>query len=133
MLIIGIDPGTHKLGVAVFNTERNSFVKSEIVDLRELQRLLESSDIKLAVCGSGTGCKKVFSILNSLKIPFTVVKEENTTVMANERLKKSFWGWIKLIFGNVDDEVAKILVELFLKNPEKYLNCKSHKPSNGCC
>ena len=121
-MIIGVDPGRDKCGVAVLNSD--GFVKfSKVVPTDELEltlkKLSAQFDVELLILGNGTTHIDAENKINALNLPVKVVDEKFTT----EEARKLYWkknpprGWRKLLPTSmqvppepVDNLVAEILV-----------------------
>ena len=121
-MIIGIDPGRDKCGVAVLNS--GGGVKfSKVVPTADLEltlkKLAAHFDIELLILGNGTTHLDAENKINALNLPVKVVDEKFTT----EEARKLYWkknpprGWRKLLPTSmqvppdpVDNLVAEILV-----------------------
>jgi len=126
-MIIGVDPGRDKCGVAVLNSEGD--VKfSKVISTNELeltlQKLAARFDVKLLILGNGTTHLDAESKIKALNLPVEVVDEKFTT----EQARKLYWkknppkGWRKFLPTSmqvppepVDNLVAEILVLRHLK------------------
>ncbi len=125
-MIIGVDPGKDKCGVAVLNS--NGDVKfSEVIPTYEfeltLKKLSAQFDVDLIILGNGTTHTAAEKKILSLNFPVRVVDEKFTT----EEARREYWkqnppcGWRKLLPTSlqvppvpVDNIVAEILVKRFL-------------------
>ena len=121
-MIIGVDPGRDKCGVAVLNS--GGVVKfSKVVPTDELeltlQKLSAQFDVELLILGNGTTHIDAENKINALNLPVKVVDEKFTT----EEARKLYWkknpprGWRKFLPTSmqvppepVDNLVAEILV-----------------------
>ena len=121
-MIIGVDPGRDKCGVAVLNSD--GFVKfSKVVPTDELEltlkKLSAQFDVELLILGNGTTHIDAENKINALNLPVKVVDEKFTT----EEARKLYWkknpprGWRKFLPTSmqvppdpVDNLVAEILV-----------------------
>ena len=126
-LIIGVDPGRDKCGVAVLNSEGG--VKfSKVIPTDELELTLKNLaarfDVELLILGNGTTHLDAENKIKSLNLPVEVVDEKFTT----EEARKLYWkknppkGWRKFLPTSmqvppepVDNLVAEILVLRHLK------------------
>ena len=121
-MIIGVDPGRDKCGVAVLNSECDvKFSKVVPTDELELtlQKLSVQFDVELVILGNGTTHLDAENKIKALNLPVKVVDEKFTT----EEARKLYWkknpphGWRKLLPTSmqvppdpVDNLVAEILV-----------------------
>ena len=121
-MIIGVDPGRDKCGVAVLNS--GGAVKfSKVVPTDELEltlkKLSAQFDVELLILGNGTTHIDAENKINALNLPVKVVDEKFTT----EEARKLYWkknpprGWRKFLPTSmqvppdpVDNLVAEILV-----------------------
>ena len=126
-MIIGVDPGRDKCGVAVLNSEGDvKFSKVISTDELELtlQKLAARFDVKLLILGNGTTHLDAENKIKALNLPVEVVDEKFTT----EQARKLYWkknppkGWRKFLPTSmqvppepVDNLVAEILVLRHLK------------------
>lgn len=125
-MILGIDPGRDKCGVAVLS--RTGEIKFEEVIPTEklsltIEKLSEQFDLEIAILGNGTTSKSAEKILREKNLSVKVVDEKHTT----EEARKLFWkknppkGWRKFLPVSmqvppepVDGIVAEILIKRFL-------------------
>lgn len=126
--ILGIDPGTSKVGLAVVQS-RNSesaIVYRSVVDVGEfsgeLERIFAENSIDFAVIGNGTNS---LNLQNQMRetcpgLSLLILDERDTSIRARER----YWechprrGWRRLLPSSlqvppepIDDFVAVILAE----------------------
>jgi RNase H-fold protein (predicted Holliday junction resolvase) len=131
-VVLAIDPGTAKLGMAVVTRKSDGqlmLVWREIVQRENLvstfEAVLPAHPIDLVIVGSGTQSKEIVTEVRRLapSIAVLVVDERDTTMQARER----YWehnprrGWRRLWPATlqvppapVDDFVALILAERVL-------------------
>lgn len=90
-MILGIDPGRNKCGVAVLTEEGKEVLKeiSKTSDLsKKLEEILENYSIDKIILGNGTYADKIYNILKLLfdekKIIF--INEENSTYIAEKSI-----------------------------------------------
>lgn len=128
MMLMGIDPGRHKCGIAVMNKEGKEILKDIIKTSnlsKRIEELLNEYNIEKCIVGNGTYADKVFNILDLLidKKMIKFVEEENTTYLAEQRyLKENPPFGLKFLNKIIrfkpkkplDDYVAVILVEKYL-------------------
>lgn len=128
-MLMGIDPGRKKCGVAIV-TEKGEEIEKKIVETSSLSHKIEEvfSQYSISKCilGNGTYADKVFNILQLLieeeKIIF--IEEEGSTYLAEQRYLKENPP-LGLNFLNkiikfkpkrpMDDYTAVVLVEKYLK------------------
>ncbi len=129
-MILAIDPGRDKTGVAVLDYD-GSIHEKEIIKSSELysyfKLLYNNYNIDNLVLGNGTGRENVFELLSEFKhkLSITEIDESYTTVEAEERYFKEEELSILIKFLRkflkwkperaVDDYVAVILAERFLE------------------
>jgi len=125
-LLLSIDPGNDKCGMAILNYELKVLAKAiiETVKIKSyLQEVFNNYSIKDIVIGNGTYSSKLNDILKEIsEIPVSIVDEAYTTVEAEERYlakhKKTWQNWLSFIkwkpSAAVDDYVAVILAERFM-------------------
>lgn len=127
-LVLAIDPGNAKCGIAVVQTEdgKPRMVHGEIVETPQLAdallRLKEHHDFDLVVIGNGTTSRSAQEVVRQV-LPgrsLLIVDEKDTSIRARER----YWeyhprrGWRRLLPSSlqvppepVDHYVALILAE----------------------
>jgi RNase H-fold protein (predicted Holliday junction resolvase) len=130
-MLMGIDPGRNKCGVAILTDEGKEVLKeiSKTSDLsKKLEDLLQDYSIDKIILGNGTYADKVFNILKLFfdEKEIIFVEEENSTYIAEEKYLKenpplglSFLNKVMKFKPKrpLDDYTAVVLVE-------KYLNKK---------
>lgn len=93
-LLLAVDPGREKSGVAVMTSDSAKLVYKVIVPTVELETSLISmlqqyQAISELICGNGTNHKFVFHILETLgktrSLPVTLAEEAHTTEAARKR------------------------------------------------
>ena len=126
-LLLSIDPGKDKCGMAILNYQLSVLSKGIIKTTKiksYLQEVLNNYNIRDIVIGNGTYSLKVKQIVRELSdIPISFVDEAYTTVEAEKRYlaehKNSWQRWIPFISWKpstaVDDYVAVILAERYIK------------------
>ena len=132
-MVIGVDPGKDKCGVAVLNSGGD--VKfSEVIPTREfestLKKLSAQFEVDLVILGNGTTHSIAEKKLRAINFTVEVVDEKFTT----EEARREYWkqnpprGWRKLLPTSlqvppvpVDNIVAEILVKRYLGNREQGL------------
>lgn len=127
-MIIAVDPGKYKCGIAVLDPQRVYHMK--IVDreslLLELERFLSCYEIKEIVVGSGTGSSDIVDELSKIEPPLKIItiSETESSIEARKRyfLDNPPRGLLKIIPTTmlvpghpVDDYAAVILGERYLK------------------
>jgi|AntRauTorckE6833_2_1112554.scaffolds.fasta_scaffold00122_14 RNase H-fold protein (predicted Holliday junction resolvase) len=129
-MLLGIDPGRSKCGVAVLTEDGKEVLKdiSKTSELsKKLEDILENYSIDKVVLGNGTYADKIYNILKLLfdenKIIF--INEENSTYLAEQKYLKenpplglSFLNKIMKFKPKraLDDYTAVVLVKKYLKN-----------------
>ncbi len=128
-MLMGIDPGRNKCGVAVLTDEGKEVLKeiSKTSDLsKKLEDLLQDYSIDKIILGNGTYADKVFNILKLFfdEKEIIFVEEENSTYIAEEKYLKenpplglSFLNKVMKFKPKrpLDDYTAVVLVEKYLK------------------
>lgn len=128
-MILGIDPGRNKCGVAVLTEDGKEVFKdiSKTSKLsKKLEEVLENYSIDKIILGNGTYADKIYNILKLLfdekKIIF--INEENSTYIAEQKYLKdnpplglNFLNKIMKFKPKkpLDDYTAVVLVEKYLK------------------
>ena len=127
MLVMGIDPGRDKCGVAVLNAA-GDIKFQRVVPTEELDRAIKSLaaefDIATVILGDGTTHKSAAEKISAAGLTFRLVDEKHTT----EEARRLYWkknpprGWRKLLPTSmqvppepVDAIVAEILVRRYLE------------------
>lgn len=126
-MIMGVDPGKDKCGVAVLDSDGE--VKfSEVIATSEfetvMQKLSAQFEIELIILGNGTTHANAEKKLRAMGLTVKVVDEKFTT----EQARKLYWkkfppkGWRKILPTSmqvppvpVDNLVAEILVNRYLE------------------
>ncbi|MCS7165006.1 MAG: Holliday junction resolvase RuvX [Candidatus Calescibacterium sp.] len=132
---LGIDPGTHKVGIAIANHNKQMVYKtivkfSSILDT--IQSLVEEYDIEDIILGNGSNYKKVLGMINIIKIArvnqkkklnIHIVDEKNSSIEARKIFiskEKSIIGkiicYLRSLFIDIDDYSAFVLVCRFISN-----------------
>lgn len=128
-MLMGIDPGRNKCGVAVLTDEGKEVLKeiSKTSDLsKKLEDLLQDYSIDKIILGNGTYADKVFNILKLFfdEKEIIFIEEENSTYIAEEKYLKenpplglSFLNKVMKFKPKrpLDDYTAVVLVEKYLK------------------
>ena len=125
-MLIGIDPGKDKCGVAILTSSGEIIFEKVIatVDLElTLKNFLAQYKFKLAILGNGTTHKAVEKILRDAGLTVKIVDEKYTT----EEARREYWlknpprGWRKILPTSlqvppepVDGIVAEILIRRYL-------------------
>lgn len=121
-MIIGIDPGRDKCGVAVLSSDGdlkfNGVIPTDEFESM-LKKLFAQFNVELAILGNGTTHAEAEKKIKALNLPVKIVDEKFTTEIARRLYwkKKPPKGWRKLLPTTlqvppepVDDIVAEILV-----------------------
>ncbi len=130
-MILGLDPGRDKCGLAVME-QTKQIVDLQIVDsnltINAIERLCQNYDIDLIVMGDGTTSKDWYQKIRSnlaTKISIVTIDERNSTLEARDRywsmyppqgLQKMIPQGFRLPPRPVDDIVAILLIERYLKS-----------------
>ena len=125
-MIMGVDPGRDKCGVAVLNSVGD--VKfSEVIPTENFDTAIKSLaaqfDIEQVILGNGTTHIEAEKKIRAINLPVTVIDEKFTT----EEARREYWvqnpprGWRRLLPVSmqvppvpVDNIVAEILAKRFL-------------------
>lgn len=127
-MIMGVDPGRDKCGVAVLNSSGE--VKfSEVIPTENfdaaIQKLSAQFDIERVILGNGTTHVEAEKKIRTVNLPVTIIDEKFTT----EEARREYWvqnpprGWRRLLPVSmqvppvpVDNIVAEILAKRYLGN-----------------
>lgn len=132
MLVLGIDPGREKCGVAAVDARRGVLHREVVSTLaleKTLRALLAAHPARAVVLGNGTSAKRaaktVAALLETTAVQLVLADEYRTTDAARAR----YWrehpprGWRALLPTTmqtppvpVDDYAAVILAERYLEN-----------------
>lgn len=129
-MILAVDPGREKTGVAVIHTDK-TLIHCEIVateSIKEhIESILDTEGITTIVCGDGTNHQRVFNILDTLAkaahVRAVLVNEKHTTEEARRRYFEVYkpTGWRRLVPKGmlypprpIDDMTAWIIGERYL-------------------
>lgn len=132
MRYLALDPGTHKVGLAVAGVEKGSLqpLVRQVVPLSELQavieRLIKEFQPDQFLIGTGTGSKRLMKQLQSWfpAIRWQVVNEYGTTLQARKRYFAEHppRGWRRFLPRSLlvppepyDDYVALLLIEQVIR------------------
>ncbi|KAF0133890.1 MAG: hypothetical protein FD145_1002 [Candidatus Saganbacteria bacterium] len=128
-MIIAVDPGTKKCGVAILDNSSNVLEKAIVETLfigREIEGYLDKYHIKTIVIGKGTSSKACEKEIQRIKNKCSIVfaNEKNTSLEARKR----YWAdhprsWLLKFIPTsllapkepIDDYAAVILGERYLK------------------
>ncbi len=124
-LILAIDPGSQKCGLAVVDEAarilRKGIIHSEAL-LDEVQQVLEQYPIAVIILGDRTTSKRVYELLKPFGKDICLVDEDRSSMEGRQRyLRENSKGWARLLPIGLrvpdrpfDDYVAVILAERFL-------------------
>lgn len=125
-MIMGVDPGRDKCGVAVLNSVGE--VKfSEVIPTENfntaIKNLAAQFEIEMVILGNGTTHVEAENKIRAINLPVTVIDEKFTT----EEARREYWvqnpprGWRRLLPVSmqvppvpVDNIVAEILAKRYL-------------------
>ncbi|MEM3393549.1 MAG: Holliday junction resolvase RuvX, partial [Candidatus Methanomethylicia archaeon] len=132
---LGIDPGSHKIGIAVIDNQKTLVYKSIVkinnfIDI--IQGIIEEYEIEDIALGNGNNFKKLISYINLIKIyrinqrkklNIYIIDEKNSTIEARKiflQQEKSFVkkiiNYIYSLFLPLDDYSAFVIAcRLFSK------------------
>ena len=129
-MILGLDPGRDKCGLAVMGHQRQ-VLKHQIVDsdltISRIQELSQDYSVDLIVMGDGTTSKGWFEKIKSnlaREITIVTVDEKNSTLEARDRywlmyppqgLQRIIPQGLRVPPRPVDDIVAILLIERYLQ------------------
>lgn len=132
MVVMGVDPGREKCGIAVIDTEKLLWKSiCDTADLAELCRQkAEQYQISVVVMGNGTSSKQAMNRLQEIvqAPPIVLVDEYRTTDAAKTRywkenpprgLKRFIPEGMRVLPVPVDDYAAWILAERYLAAQEQ--------------
>ncbi|HOJ78396.1 MAG TPA: Holliday junction resolvase RuvX [Bacillota bacterium] len=126
-LILAIDPGNQKCGVAVVG-RTSKVLQKQIVATSELtvkiEQILAKYEIQKIIIGDRTKSKAIKELLVPFSIPLVVVNEDFSSVEGKRRyLEENSKWWQKLLPIGLrvpdkpyDDYVAVILAERYFKD-----------------
>ncbi|MEC9488903.1 MAG: resolvase [Halanaerobium sp.] len=133
-VFIGIDPGRHKCGLAVFG-QQGKFLLQDVILLEKLEEylacLLNKYEIVGVVTGDGTGAEIVQDLLGRHldRDKIAVVNEKNTTLKARRRYfqENPPRGWRRLLPVSlqtppeaVDGWAAVVILEKFFEKNSRF-------------
>ena len=127
-IVLGLDPGTRKCGYALVAAAGAPPLALGIVPIDELEVRLRAvtaaQPVAIAAIGRGTNAAVVTAAVRRMELPFALVDEYETTVLARARFFRDHppRGWRRLIpLGMllpdrpIDDYAALLIAERFLK------------------
>lgn len=126
-MILAIDPGRDKCGLALLDYQKNVY-RQEIIPTKELAfyltQFFRKQEVDFLILGDGTYSADVKNKLEEItKLPVYLVEESRSTLLAEERYRQDhlYRGWRRILAfikskpkRPVDDYVAIILAERFL-------------------
>ena len=125
--VLGIDPGTRKVGFALVEDTESPAIARGIEPLETLLEritpLLEQHPISAVALGSGTNATRLARMLDSLGVPVHVIDETDTTYRARALYFAEHppRGWRRLLPlglqvppGPIDDDAAMLIARRYL-------------------
>lgn len=125
--VLGIDPGTRKVGFALVQDPDSPAIARGIEPLESLVErimpLLEQHPISAVALGSGTNAARLAQMLESLGVPVHVIDETDTTYRARALYFSEHppRGWRRLLPlglqvppGPIDDYAAMLIARRYL-------------------
>lgn len=136
MVILGIDPGRDKCGIALLKTDKEIlfhqviYTKDLLFSLKKINEEFHFQEIVGIVMGNGTGGNQIIKIIQDTfpNLPIHIVDEYMSTLKARTRYWKLFppkgiWMFIPRSLlvppKPYDDIAAIILVEKYLAGSDK--------------
>lgn len=130
-MILAIDPGSYKTGLALLE-EEGTLVDKKIVEttalVKEVEHFIQTYSLTCIAMGNGTNHQKVYAqieeTIHKRQIPIAFVEESFSTQEGKARYfvdhpPKGIWKWIPLSFQSpkepVDDYGAWIIGERYIK------------------
>jgi RNase H-fold protein (predicted Holliday junction resolvase) len=126
--VLGVDPGTHKCGIAVLARVDAPALALEIVRLGEfaarVAELVQSHGVRAIALGGGTHTNAVAACLGGVALPIAIVDERDTTYLARERYFRAHppTGWRRFVPRGmllpprpIDDFAALLIAERYLQ------------------
>jgi RNase H-fold protein (predicted Holliday junction resolvase) len=125
-LILAIDPGSKKCGLAIVGARGEVVIQTIVATAALVPTVIEQTNrypITLIVIGNRTRSKEIQKALQPVKLPSVLVEEDNSTLEGRYRyLREHTPGWARFIPLGLrvpkqpfDDYVAVILAERYLK------------------
>lgn len=132
---LGIDPGTHKVGIAIVDQNKHLVYKailrlSSMLDT--LQWFIEEYDIEDIILGNGNSYRKILGMINIIKIArlnqkkklnIHIVDERNSSIEARKifvskekNIIRRIICYFKSLFIDIDDYAAFVLVCRFISS-----------------
>lgn len=125
--VLGIDPGTRKVGFAIVQDADSPALARGIEPVESLldrvRPLLESHPVAAVALGSGTNVNRLAQILRALDVPVHVIDESDTTYRARALYFAEHppTGWRRLLPlglqvppGPIDDYAAMLIARRYL-------------------
>lgn len=125
--VLGIDPGTRKVGFAIIEDADSPALARGIEPLEtlldRLRPLLERHPIAAVALGSGTNVNRLAQMLHPLDVPVHVIDESDTTYRARALYFSEHppTGWRRLLPlglqvppGPIDDYAAMLIARRYL-------------------
>lgn len=127
MIVLGVDPGTRKCGLAVVRTPGEPPLARAIAPpdrvLTTALRFLRDHRIEAVALGGGTQTDALEAMLSELGVPIARIDERGTTLQARARYHAAHppRGWRRLVPRGmlvpnepIDDFAAVLIAERFL-------------------
>lgn len=127
MTVLGVDPGTRKIGFAVVDTVGGSAPALGIIPVEalseRLREILVKTPVDVAAVGRGTNVTVVADAVRALGLRVELVDERETSLLARGRFFSDHppRGWRRLIPRGmllpdrpIDDYAALLIAERFL-------------------
>lgn len=125
--VLGVDPGTRKVGFALIEDADSPAVARGIEPLdtllERLRHLLADHPIAAVALGSGTNASKLAGMLQALDVPVHIIDETDTTYRARELYFAEHppRGWRRLVPiglqlppGPIDDYAAMLIARRYI-------------------
>lgn len=125
--VLGIDPGTRKVGFALIEDAESPAIARGIEPLdsliERLRPLLELHPISAVALGSGTNAAAIAGLLERLGVPVHVIDESDTTYRARALYFQEHppRGWRRLVPiglqlppGPIDDYAAMLIARRYI-------------------
>lgn len=125
--VLGIDPGTRKVGFALVADAESAAIARGIEPLdtllERLAPLLETHPVSAVALGGGTNANRLASMLRALGVPVHVIDETNTTYRARALYFADHppRGWRRLLPlglqlppGPIDDYAAMLIARRYI-------------------
>jgi RNase H-fold protein (predicted Holliday junction resolvase) len=125
--VLGIDPGTRKVGFAIVNDADSPALARGIEPLetfaQRVSEIVALYPISAVALGSGTNTKRLAAMLEALAVPVHVIDEHNTTYRARALYFAEHppRGWRRLLPlglqlppGPIDDYAAMLIARRYI-------------------